>query len=115
MKLLPEKCMRLEIMMIVRFLCTRVHYANRDDKCKLEHVLGYSWATQHDKLNYWGFYWCSIGVNYDLMSHTGILILVKGVIIFTTSRKQKCVSKSPKNASKMITGGLSKTLTGQAF
>lgn len=68
----------------------------------MEHVSGYLHAAQDDKLilqPYKSFVEAYIDaaftLHHDSKSHSGVIILVGGIIIFASSRKQKCVTKSP--------------------
>ena len=40
----------------------------------------------------------AFALHFDSKSHTGVMILVGGTVVYVSSRKQKCIAKSPTEA-----------------
>jgi hypothetical protein len=97
---------RPDIMAVVSFLCTRVKAPTLEDVEKLEYLLGYLRRTRkfvmvlrsNQPLKIEAYVDASFATHMDGKSHSGVIILVGGVCVFFSSRKQKCVSKSPTEA-----------------
>jgi hypothetical protein len=100
------KRVRLDILTVISFLCTRVTAPTVEDKQKLHHLLGYLHGTRDrvltnnkardDQLLMY------VDATYALHekgeSHSGVVIAFGGVVVFVSSKKQKCVAKSPTDA-----------------
>jgi hypothetical protein len=97
---------RPDIITIVSFLCTRVKAPTMEDVEKLEYLLGYLHRTKlrsivlepRKPLFVEAYIDASFAMHMDRKSHSGVIVLVGGVGVLFTSRKQKCVSKSPTEA-----------------
>jgi hypothetical protein len=93
---------RPDILTLVIFLCTRVQYS-KQDKEKLERVLGYlKWIEEQVLVlrpcvtgEVVAYVDAAYAIHNDSKSHTGVIIYVGGTLVYVSSRKQKCVSKSP--------------------
>jgi len=91
--------------MLVIFLC-RVQYASKRDEEKLERVLGYLKWTEEQVLvlrlcvtgEVVAYVDAAYAIHNDSKSHTGVIIYVGGTLVYVSSKKQKCVSKSPTEA-----------------
>ena len=81
--------------------------ATEQDEARLERLLGYIKRTKTQKL-YTGamsssqlmaFIDAAFALHFDSKSHTGMLIVIGGVVVYISSRKQKCVvSREAKTA-----------------
>jgi hypothetical protein len=97
---------RPDILTMVCFLCTRVQEATVEDKRKLHRVLGYLKGTvgtylklkPKGPLQVEAYIDASFASHPDSKSHTGVVILVAGSLVYVSSKKQKCVTKSPTEA-----------------
>jgi hypothetical protein len=97
---------RPDIITVVSFLCTRVKAPTLEDMEKLEHLLGYLRRTKlrsmvlkpRKPLSVEAYIDASFATHMDGKSHSGVIVLVGGVGVLFTSKKQKCVSKSPTEA-----------------
>jgi hypothetical protein len=97
---------RPDIIAVVSFFCTRVKAPTLEDVEKLEYFLGYLRRTRKLLMILWpnlplrveAYVDASIATHIDGKSHSGVIILLGGVGVLFTSRKQKCVSKSPTEA-----------------
>jgi hypothetical protein len=97
---------RPDILTLVIFLCTRVQYASVQDKEKLERVLGYLKWTEEQVLvlkpcvtgEVVAYVDAAYAIHNDSKSHTGVVIYVGNTLVYVSSRKQKCMSKSPTEA-----------------
>jgi hypothetical protein len=97
---------RPDILTAVIFLCTRVQAATREDKEKLVRVLGYLKGTVNRKLflraqrekRIVAYVDAAYAVHDDSKSHSGVMIYVGDTLAYVSSRKQKCMSKSPTEA-----------------
>ena len=84
------------------FLSIRVTKATEEDQAKLEHLLGYFNNTLKKRLNIAGdllmlvvaYIDAAFALHFDSKSHTGVMILVGGTVLYVSSRKQKCIAKS---------------------
>jgi hypothetical protein len=101
------KRVRGDIITVVSFLCTRVTKATEEDQAKLENLLGYLKQTMTQKLylrainsrQLLAFIDAAFALHFfDSKSHTGVIITIGGVVIYISSRKQKCIAKSPTEA-----------------
>jgi len=100
------KRVRMDTLTVVSFLCTRVTKATEEDQVKLEHLLGYFKNTLKKRLNIAGdvlmqviaFMDAAFALHFDSKKHTGVLVLVGGTVVYVSSRKQKCIAKSPTEA-----------------
>jgi hypothetical protein len=97
---------RPDILTVISFLCTRVKEPTVEDNNKLKHLLGYLHGTRGQVLtinkprdNQLVMY---VDAAYALHekgeSHSGVVIALGGVVVFVSSKKQKCVAKSPTDA-----------------
>jgi hypothetical protein len=88
------------------FLCTRVQNATVQDRDKLDRVLGYlKWAEDYVLVlqpYVEGKITACLDAGYalhsDLKSHTEVVIYVGETLVYVSSKKQKCMSKSPTKA-----------------
>jgi hypothetical protein len=95
-----------DIITVVSFLCTRVKAPKMEDVEKLEYLLGYLHRTEsrsmvlepRKPLFVEAYIDASFTTHMDGKLHSGVIVLVGGVGVLFTSRKQKCVSKSPTEA-----------------
>jgi len=101
------KRVRGDIITVVSFLCTRVTKATEEDQAKLENLLGFLKRTMTRKLylramnsrQLLAFIDAAFALHFfDSKSHTGVVITMGGVVIYISSRKQKCIAKSPTEA-----------------
>jgi hypothetical protein len=97
---------RPDILTAVSFLCTRVQSATTEDAVKLARVLGYIKSTV-DQVLYIrtavkpvvrAYIDAAYALHSDSKSHTGVIIFVGHAIAYVSSKKQKCMSKSPTEA-----------------
>jgi hypothetical protein len=97
---------RPDILTVVSFLCTRVQAATEEDQSKLAHVLGYLKGTQDRTLLLRAQGQCMVrayvdaayALHQDSKSHSGVVIFIGETLVYVSSRKQKCMSKSPTEA-----------------
>jgi len=91
---------------VVSFLCTRVTKAMEQDQTKLERLLGFLNHTKTKKLyiramngrQLMAFFDAAFALHFDSKSHTGVLFVFGGIVIYVSYRKQKCIAKSPTEA-----------------
>jgi hypothetical protein len=92
---------------VVSFLCTRVQRATVEDWGKLTRMLGYLKAMANRPLvltctdavmRVHAYVDASYALHDDSKPHTGAAIYVGGYLVYASSRKQKCVTKSPTEA-----------------
>mmetsp|Transcript_9001 Transcript_9001/g.13045 ORF Transcript_9001/g.13045 Transcript_9001/m.13045 type:complete len:209 (-) Transcript_9001:1-627(-) len=84
----------------------RVTKATKQDQSKLERLLGFLRNTKTRKLYLRGmssrqlmaFIDAAFALHFDSKSHTGVLFVIGGVVVYVASRKQKCIAKSPTEA-----------------
>jgi hypothetical protein len=108
---------RPDILTAVSFLCTRVQSATEEDEKKLLRVLRYLKSTVGKVLylraagavQVRAYIDAAYALHSDSRSHTGVIIFVGQTIAFVSSKKQKCMSKSPTEAELI---GLSDNLLG---
>jgi hypothetical protein len=97
---------RPDILTAVILLCTRVQDATYEDKEKLRRVLGYLKGTAEKKLflraqrekRIVAYVDAAYAVHNDSKSHSGVMIYVGDTLVYVSSKKQKCMSKSPTEA-----------------
>jgi hypothetical protein len=97
---------RPDILTAVSFLCTRVQCATTEDAAKLARVLGYIKSTVDQVLHIRtavkpvvrAYIDAAYALHSDSKSHTGVIIFVGQAIAYVSSKKQKCMSKSPTEA-----------------
>ena len=97
---------RPDILTAVIFLCTRVQEATCEDREKLRRVLGYLKGTRDRKLllraqkekKIVAYVDAAYAVHDDSKSHSGVMIYVGDTLVYVSSKKQKCMSKSPTEA-----------------
>jgi len=97
---------RPDIITAVGFLCTRVKSPTVEDSNKLMQVLGYLKQTRKyiillkptKMVQVEAYIDASYAIHEDGKSHTGLIVMIGGVAVFSASRKQKCVCKSPTEA-----------------
>ncbi len=97
---------RPDILTAVIFLCTRVQGAMYEDKEKLKRVLGYLKGTAERKLflhaqrekRIVAYVDAAYAVHNDSKSHSGVMTYVGDTLAYVSSKKQKCMSKSPTEA-----------------
>jgi hypothetical protein len=97
---------RPDILTIVSFLCTRVTVATIEDQAKLDRVLGYLRGTVDRKLilrtqrtgAVYAYVDAAYALHNDSKSHSGVVIYVGETLVYVSSKKQKCMSKSPSEA-----------------
>lgn len=93
---------RPDIMTPTSFLCTLVTKATEQDRIKLRGVLGFLKKTRNwtlrlnigDILCILAYVDAGFAPHPDAKSHTGIALFIGEALVFATSRKQKCVTKS---------------------
>jgi len=97
---------RPDILTLVIFLCMRVQYASEQDKEKLERVLGCLKWTEGQVLvlkpcmtgEIVAYVDAAYAIHNDSKSDTGVIIYVGDTLVYVSSKKQKCMSKSPTEA-----------------
>jgi hypothetical protein len=100
--LFMAKRARPDLLTVVSFLCTRVQGATQQDMVKLERVLGYVKATQEQAMvlhaqttqNIRAYVDAAFALHNDSKSHTGVMVYVGETLVYVSSKKQKCMSKS---------------------
>jgi hypothetical protein len=102
-----SKRARPDILTVVTYLCTRVQNATVGDEKKLVRVLGYWEGTVSRALllratstdcNVVAYIDAAYALHGDSKSHSGIVMYVGNTLVYVSSRKQKCMSKSPTEA-----------------
>jgi hypothetical protein len=94
---------RPDILTAVSFLCTKVTKPIKSDQHKLLRVLGYLKSTPDYKyiitpnrpLRILAYIDAAFATHDDSKSHSGVAIFVAGVLVFSASKKQSCITKSP--------------------
>jgi hypothetical protein len=97
---------RPDILTVVSFLCTRVTKPTEEDMKKLMHLLGYLHATRTKVLTITKrvgtriemYVDAAYGLHEKGESHSGVVMLLGGVVVYVSSKKQKCIAKSPTDA-----------------
>jgi hypothetical protein len=100
------KWARPGILTVASFLCTRVKSATVEDQSKLSRVRGYLKGTvnrtlllrSHGDPMIRAYLDASYALHTDSKSPTGVVIYVGNTLAYVSSRKQKCMSKSPSEA-----------------
>ena len=100
------KRVRLDVLLAVAFLSTRVKCPTEEDKNKLDRVLKYLNGTKGQVLvlspndSKWleGYIDASFGCHFDGKSHTGLVIKLYGCTIMCMSSKQKLVTRDSTEA-----------------
>ncbi len=94
---------RPDILTAVSFLCTKVTKMIKADQRKLFRVLGYLRNTPDYKyiiapnrpLRVLAYVDAAFATHDESKSHSGVAIFVAGVLVFSASKKQSCITKSP--------------------
>jgi hypothetical protein len=94
---------RPDILTATSFLCTRVTKPTKSDQQKLLRVLGYLRSTidynyvimPGEPLRVVTYIDAAFATHADSKSHSGMTVFVAGVLVYSSSRKQGCVTKSP--------------------
>jgi hypothetical protein len=94
---------RPDILTATSFLCTRVKEPTKNDQQKLLRVIGYLEATKHYRytispskpLGFLAYVHAAFATHEDSKSHSEVAIFIAGVLVYTASKKQACVTKSP--------------------
>jgi hypothetical protein len=94
---------RPDILTATSFLCTRVTKPTKSDQRKLLRVLGYLRLTidynyvimPSQSLRVLMYIDAAFATHADSKSHSGITVFVAGVLAYSLSRKQACVTKNP--------------------
>jgi hypothetical protein len=97
---------RPDILTMVCFLNTRVQEATQDDRRRLYQVLGNLKGTantclklcQKCLLQVEAYIDADFASHRDSKSHTGVIILIGGSLVYVATKKQKCVTISPTEA-----------------
>ena len=98
---------RPNILMVVTYLCMRVQNATIEDEKKLVRVIRYLAGTisrtqllraTNTDCNVVVYIDAAYALHGDSKSHTGVVIYVGNTLVYVSSRKQKCMSKSPTEA-----------------
>jgi hypothetical protein len=92
-----------DILMVTSFLCTRVKLLTKLDQKRLLRVLGYLKTTIGLKYNITpkeplaivAYLDATFATHEDSTLHSGVAIFVVGILVYASSRKQHCVTKSP--------------------
>jgi hypothetical protein len=93
---------RPDILTMISFLCTRVTASTVEDKQKLHHLLGYLHGTRDQVLTINKVHNDQLLMYVDAAyalhekgeSHSGVVVALGGLVVFVSSKKQKCVAKS---------------------
>jgi hypothetical protein len=94
---------RPDILTAVSFLCTKVTKPTKEDQQKLMRVMGYLKQSVNSKyvieptkpLRVITYIDAAFATHEDSKSHTGVALFIAGVLVYSVSRKQTCVTKSP--------------------
>jgi hypothetical protein len=97
---------RVDILLAVSYLCTRVKAPTRDDQAKLARVLKYLNGTMEyvqvlqpsARMLLEGYIDASFGCHDDGKSHTGLIVVLAGCAVLCMSQKQKIVTKESTEA-----------------
>jgi hypothetical protein len=97
---------RPDILTVISFLCTRVREQTVEDNHKLKHLLGYLHGTRGQVLTInkprddqlLMYVDAAYALHEKGESHSGVVIALGGVVVYVSSKKQKCVVKSPTDA-----------------
>ncbi len=88
---------------MVSFLCTRVTKPTAEDMKKLLHQLGYLHGMRNKVLTIAKqsgsrikmYVDAACGLHEKGESHSGTIMLFEGIVVYISSKKQKCIAKSP--------------------
>jgi hypothetical protein len=94
---------RPDLLTVVSFLCTKVKTPTQRDQTKLIRVLGYLQNTKDLKYNIkpreplkiMACIDAVFAAHDDSKSHSGVVVFVAGMLVYASSKKQGCVTKSP--------------------
>jgi hypothetical protein len=94
---------RPDILTTVFFLCTRVQGATYEDKTKMQRVLGHLKAMMlrtlylraHGASEITAYIDAAYTIHEDSKSHSGVVTHMGITLAYISSKKQKCMSKSP--------------------
>jgi hypothetical protein len=94
---------RPDILTATSFLCTRVTKPTKSYQRKLLRLLGYLKLTIDYKyviapsqpLRVIAYIDAAFATHADSKSHSGVTVFVAGTLVYSSSRKQACVTKSP--------------------
>jgi len=94
---------RPDLLTVVSFLCTKVKTPMKRDQSKLLRVLGYLQNTKDLKYNIkpreplkiTAYVNAAFAAHDDSKSHSGMVVFVAGILVYASSKKQGCVTKSP--------------------
>jgi hypothetical protein len=115
---------RVDVAPAVAFLCTRVQNPTVEDQGKLNRLLGYLSSTKKWVMRIDGsssdqviaYVDASYGVHMNRKSHTGVIISIGRGAVFTSSTKQKLVTKSSTEAELVgLSDALSQILWSRYF
>jgi hypothetical protein len=95
-----------DILTVITFLCTRVTALTVEDKLKLMHLLGYLHGTKDQVLTInkprgdqlMMYVDAAYALHEKGESQSGVVVAIGGAVVFVSSKKQKCVAKSPTDA-----------------
>lgn len=91
-----SKRARPDSLTVVSFSCTRVQEATQQDMQKLTRVLGYvKRRTEHSIKAYVD---AAFALHSDSKLHTGVMVYVGKMMVYVSSKKKRCMSKSPTDA-----------------
>jgi hypothetical protein len=98
-----SKRSRPDLLTTTSFLCTRVKEPTQDDQNKLLRVLGYLQRTQKAKMylkpklpfSVEAYIDAAFASHHDSKSHSGVAVYIGNTLVYASSRKQKCMTKSP--------------------
>ena len=101
-----SKRTRADILTAVAYLCTRVRYPTKEDKKKLDRVMGYLSATRDRKLiltcekdiRVIAHIDAAFGTHSDGKSHSGAAFFIGDACVLAMSKKQKIVTKDSTEA-----------------
>jgi hypothetical protein len=94
---------RPDLLTVVSFICTKVKTPMKRDQSKLLRVLGYLQNTKDLKYNIkpreplkiTAYVNAAFAAHDDSKSHSGMVVFVAGILVYASSKKQGCVTKSP--------------------
>ena len=100
-----DKTIRMDALTVTSFLCTRVTRATEEDLSKPEHLMGYFKLTKERKLFIRVTQECDMQIrafvdeafalHHDSKSHSDVIVTVGGAVVYVSSGKQGCMTKSP--------------------
>jgi hypothetical protein len=100
------KCAKPDILAVERFLCTRVKEPMVEDVKKFAHLFGYLERMKDEVMvlkprrdfGFKVYVDATFAGHPDGKSHSRVIAVVVVVFVYFSSKKQKCVSKSPMEA-----------------